>query len=1106
MAYDQHSHYLPPPRQYMGQQNPESSAPGYPQSDPRGAPLQPDTRGYGSQGGRGYGRDQQGGHAGGYGYPESDEYAYGNGHGEAYGRREPAMKGYPDQERYPQGPSRGAEYNRAGEDSAPDPYNAPQASGYSNHQPPGQPVNSRSNPRGYDDRFREDGGPSPHSQPSRGPQESVLRPPKPSKHEPNVIPAPEPRSWDNPFPTFPSAKKKDPTSDRAPPSEAMSTMNIGKSSSAGQLSFDPSPQRAGNQGGQRPDGSRDNVYNGAMPHNERRPPPHRQDHTPPVAGREQTNHQHQPNHEYNYHGMPPSQRPMDDPYARQRSLDGPRPTRGDGWSEPNTAPVSPQHAGFGAAQRSMTMPANLADGSNEFGGGQRRLPPSQSGYSPQVRGQNQHPAGAGLPHRPNPGLRQYSDESARGRGVPPPGSNGTRQTSEHRDPNTSVGEVFDSYFELPGNEPDNAYGSQPPTQSAMPRNNSASRSHHQRGMSIEQHLTPTGNSYGVPDPADAYGRRGPGVQDDRHLNFAKQAQNSRSHPNLRANNTASPGPRDYPGGTFEMPGDVPPARGPDGRAPRQGYGPPGQGFGPPGGHNPRQAPPYNQPLGGRRPGDRPPPQRFHQGNGPPHAGPGPTGPSPPGRDNSFAPGRSHPGQPPRMQVGTSESRGGPSGARPPHPDALPQHPVPVRPGLMPGSSPTSGQPTKPPPVRQYNSPAERQNSMTSQKTSASQERRSSGPVTHEEIARLQQAADANPSDQATQLLLAKKWVEAAAVLVDEGGRMDAKARNRNREKYIMDAHKLIKRLVGAGNPDAMFYLADSYGMGRLGLEVDTKEAFNLYQAAAKAGHPQSAYRTAVCCEMGQDDGGGTRKDPVRAYQWYKRAAALGDPPAMYKMGVILLKGLLGQPRNPREAVVWLKRAADRADAENPHALHELGLLYEQASGNDSIIRDEQYSKQLFHQAAELGYKFSQFRLGCAYEYGLMNCPIDPRQSIAFYSAAAVQGEHQSELALSGWYLTGTEGVLQQSDTEAYLWARKAAQAGLAKAEYAMGYFTEVGIGCPANLDESKRWYWKSAAQNFPKARERLDELRKGGAKSQKSRERISRSRFTKQNKDECLVM
>ena len=62
-------------------------------------------------------------------------------------------------------------------------------------------------------------------------------------------------------------------------------------------------------------------------------------------------------------------------------------------------------------------------------------------------------------------------------------------------------------------------------------------------------------------------------------------------------------------------------------------------------------------------------------------------------------------------------------------------------------------------------------------------------------------------------------------------------------------------------------------------------------------------------------------------------------------------------------------------------------------------------------------------------------------------------------------MTGSEGVLQQSDTEAYLWARKAAHAGLAKAEYAMGYFTEVGIGAPANLEDAKRWYWRAACES-----------------------------------------
>ena len=392
-----------------------------------------------------------------------------------------------------------------------------------------------------------------------------------------------------------------------------------------------------------------------------------------------------------------------------------------------------------------------------------------------------------------------------------------------------------------------------------------------------------------------------------------------------------------------------------------------------------------------------------------------------------------------------------------NPDALPHHPAPFRPGHD-GS--------KPAPVRQYNNAAAANTPTSPTSAVPAPDQQVPQQVTREELEQLQLAAKRKPSDQATQLLLAQKLVEAATVLVD-AAHLDLKSKAKAREKYVIDGHKIVKKLASNGYPDAQFYLADCYGQGALGLEVDNKEAFNLYHSAAKANHAQAAYRVAVCSEIGHEEGGGTKRDPFKAVQWYRRAASLGDTPAMYKMGMIQVKGLLGQSKNPREGVTWLKRAAEKADEENPHALHELALMYSQASPNEIVLKDEEYAKQLFYQAAELGYKFSQFRLAAAYEYGLMGCPVDPRQSIIWYTHAAAQGEHQSELALSGWYLTGSEGNLQQSDTEAYLWARKAASAGLAKAEYAMGYFTEVGIGITANLDDAKRWYWRAAGKLLP---------------------------------------
>jgi TPR repeat protein len=356
-------------------------------------------------------------------------------------------------------------------------------------------------------------------------------------------------------------------------------------------------------------------------------------------------------------------------------------------------------------------------------------------------------------------------------------------------------------------------------------------------------------------------------------------------------------------------------------------------------------------------------------------------------------------------------------------------------------------PQQQPPMYQQQQPAVgqqqsvQQNAPQSQRTSTSSQEEPK--VTIAELNQMRGQFKERPNDFKLGLKFAKRLVEAARDLSSEDGRADQKQILRNRERYINDAHKVTKKLINAGSTDAMFYMADCYGSGGLGLPIDPKEAFHLYQSAAKMNHPQSAYRVAVCCELGTDQGGGTRRDPMKAIQWYKRAATLGDTPAMYKMGMILLKGLLGQQRDARQAVSWLKRAAERADKENPHALHELGLLYESARPEDHILRDERYAFDLFRQAAELGYKYSQYRLGSVFEYGSLGCPIDQRKSIQWYSAAAKQGEHQSELALSGWYLTGAtepngDVLIQVNEQEAFLWARKAAGSGLAKAEFAMG--------------------------------------------------------------------
>ena len=78
----------------------------------------------------------------------------------------------------------------------------------------------------------------------------------------------------------------------------------------------------------------------------------------------------------------------------------------------------------------------------------------------------------------------------------------------------------------------------------------------------------------------------------------------------------------------------------------------------------------------------------------------------------------------------------------------------------------------------------------------------------------------------------------------------------------------------------MFFLATCYGEGKMGLPADLEKAFNLYFQAAKSGHTASAYRTAMCCEVGI----GTKRDPAKALQFYRKAASQGDVASMFKLG------------------------------------------------------------------------------------------------------------------------------------------------------------------------------------------------------------------------------
>lgn len=356
-------------------------------------------------------------------------------------------------------------------------------------------------------------------------------------------------------------------------------------------------------------------------------------------------------------------------------------------------------------------------------------------------------------------------------------------------------------------------------------------------------------------------------------------------------------------------------------------------------------------------------------------------------------------------------------------------------------------------------------------------------------------------DPSTQLDFAKYLIEiAVSMRVSPEDFAAKKARDSLMQEGIKWVKKLASSGISIGKPahaESQYFLAECHGNGLFGLQVDHDRAFSLYVQASKQNHTAATYKAAVCYELGA----GPRKDFVRALKFYRKAAALGDPQAMYKLGMILLNGAMHLPKNEREGITWLKRAAFVADEDNPEALHELGLVYERGSVK-SVIMDERYSRELYTKAAQFGYAPSQYKLGNCYEMGRLTCDIDPRRSIAWYTRAAEQGHAEAELALSGWYLTGAENILEQNDREAFLWAKKSAEQEFPNAQYAVAYFYEVGLGTEESMDIAIKWYARAAENGNERASDRLKQIEK----SKRLEKKRSKQRYTRKPDSHCDIM
>ena len=190
------------------------------------------------------------------------------------------------------------------------------------------------------------------------------------------------------------------------------------------------------------------------------------------------------------------------------------------------------------------------------------------------------------------------------------------------------------------------------------------------------------------------------------------------------------------------------------------------------------------------------------------------------------------------------------------------------------------------------------------------------------------------------------------------------------------------------------------------------------------------------------------------------------------MGMAHLMGQLGLPINQEQAVFLLHRAATLATIDVPQPAYVYGLLLLAEFKHVTIPAHlfapyipptstlQLEARKHLERAAYLNFAPAQYKLGHAYEFALPPFPYDALLSVQYYSLASQQGEVEADMALSKWFLCGAEGAFEKDEALAYTFAEKAARKGLPSAEFALGYYKEVGVGGPVEVEVAKKWYAK----------------------------------------------
>jgi TPR repeat protein len=275
-----------------------------------------------------------------------------------------------------------------------------------------------------------------------------------------------------------------------------------------------------------------------------------------------------------------------------------------------------------------------------------------------------------------------------------------------------------------------------------------------------------------------------------------------------------------------------------------------------------------------------------------------------------------------------------------------------------------------------------------------------------------------------------------------------------KEKKYSDAANMWNEATLLKHPDSYAFLSDMLIVGRLGVSIDKKRAFQLAKEGTELGSMDSKGALGRC----YIEGIGVDKNQENmniGLELAKESAETNSCFGQFTLGLCYEEGL-GVQQETATAIHWYNLAAIQGYAT---AQNNLAYLF---------YSDQNYEEAFkwFSLSAEQGYSFAQYYLGNAYEYGFGVAP-DPLKAIEWYRLAAEQGDIESQYRLGIKFYYGID--VPKNVPESIRWYRLAAEQDFEPAQCELGRIFELSEDIPHDYAQAMHFYRLAAAHENSEA-------------------------------------